>query len=340
VNTGDLLRPNGIRIVHRWFEANCKMSVALRPRGLPEESGAVTHVTPVNAPFAALCPEPPVFATTIARLARVIRSRPLRLAGLLAAVVGIAWANAFAGDSAPPPSITIDLQGVPMEFVLVRAGTFLMGSSESVGGDDESPARRVTISRDFYLGKYEITQAQWEKVMHANPSGFRGTDRPVEKVSWDDCQVFLKKLAALTGRRFALPTEAQWEFACRAGTTSRWSFGDDEAQLSKYAWYGANAGGETHPVGTRQPNATGLYDMHGNVGEWTADAYEKHAYASGPATDPKQPASPSHSRVWRGGAWGDNPDLLRSGYRNVSGAHTAQPGIGLRCILLPLETGN
>jgi formylglycine-generating enzyme required for sulfatase activity len=239
----------------------------------------------------------------------------------------------------PAETVTIDIAGVPMEFIRLRAGTFLMGSPENVGGDDESPQRPVKLTRDFYLGKFEVTQAQWEKVMRVNPSRFRGGDRPVETVSWHDCQVFLARLATLTGRRFALPTEAQWEFACRAGAATRWSFGDEESQLGDYAWSGANSGGQTHPVGTRRPNPAGLYDMHGNVGEWTADGYEKHAYARGPAVDPGQPPSAEHSPVWRGGAWGDNPDFLRSGYRNVSGADTAQAGIGLRCVLLLPDAG-
>jgi formylglycine-generating enzyme required for sulfatase activity len=291
----------------------------------------------VNVPPAARCS---VFslhlltAACAARFAGGVR-RTVAIAGVLAVLIGSGRGNAATAEVATSAAtLTIDVGGVPMEFVLIRSGAFLMGSPENVGGDDESPARRVAITRDFYLGKFEVTQAQWEKVLHGNPSRFRGADRPVETVSWNDCQVFLAKLAALTGQRFALPTEAQWEFACRAGSTARWSFGDDEARLADYAWYGANAGGETHPVGTRQANALGLYDMHGNVGEWTADGYEKHLATRGAAKDPLQPPSSAGSRVWRGGAWGDNPDFLRSGYRNVSGAETAQPGIGLRCVLL------
>jgi formylglycine-generating enzyme required for sulfatase activity len=306
------------------------MSRALLRPAFPEEFAPVTHAPLVNVPPAARRLESSVHPLARTRLRQ---SRSLWLAGLLVATLGVARSAAPAANS-----LTIDVGGVPMEFVLVRAGSFLMGSAESVGVDDESPARRVTITRDFYLGKFEVTQAQWEKVMATNPSRFRGSNRPVETVSWNDCQIFLAKLAAATGRRFALPTEAQWEFACRAGTTSRWSFGDEESQLSDYAWSGVNAGGETHPVGTRRPNPAGLYDMHGNVGEWTADGYEKHLAFRGATVDPQQPLSAGHSPVWRGGAWGDNPDFLRSGYRNVSGVDTAQAGIGLRCVLLATET--
>ena len=187
-----------------------------------------------------------------------------------------------------------------MEFVLIPAGTFLMGSNE--GDSNEKPVHEVRISQPFYLGKYLVTQAQWEAVMGRNPSHFTGDlDRPVEQVFWEDVQDFIRRLNAKEGGAiYRLPTEAEWEYACRAGSTSRYSFGDDSRQLSEYGWYDNNSGDRTHPVGQRTPNAWGLYDMHGNVWEWVQDWYGK--YAPEPVTDPQGPASGS-SRVIRGGSW-------------------------------------
>jgi len=221
-----------------------------------------------------------------------------------------------------------------MEFVLIRPGSFLMGSPEEAGDGDESPVHTVTISRPFYLGRYEVTQEQWQEVMGSNPSRFKGPRLPVESVSWNGCQVFLQKLEEKTGRKFALPTEAQWEYACRAGTTTRWSFGDDDAAINDYAWNGAKSGGTTHPVGEKKPNPWGLYDMHGNVWEWCADRYTKHTYSNGVTTDPVGPTLADNSPVCRGGAWGDVPDYLRCAYRNCLGAAQGHHGIGLRCVLL------
>src|SRR5262249_25718461 len=153
---------------------------------------------------------------------------------------------------------------IGMEFVLIPAGTFQMGNND--GYDDDKPVHTVRISRPFYLGKYEVTQAQWEAMMGNNPSHFKGdANSPVEQVHWDDVQKFIRRLNAKEGgARYRLPTEAEWEYAARAGTTTSWSFGDDASQLGRYAWCGGNAGWQTHPVGQLQPNAWGLYDMYGN----------------------------------------------------------------------------
>jgi formylglycine-generating enzyme required for sulfatase activity len=201
---------------------------------------------------------------------------------------------------------------IGMEFVPIPAGAFMMGSAQ--GNNDERPSHQVTISRPFYLGKYEVTQAQWEAVMGSNPSRFTGQpDRPVEQVSWDDVQAFIRKLNEKEGgTMYRLPTEAEWEYAARAGSTTAYSFGDDPGQLGEYAWYTDNSGGQTHPVGQRQPNAWGLYDMHGNVWEWVQDWYG--TYAAEPVTDPQGPSSGSN-RVVRGGSWRNGARFCRSAYR-------------------------
>jgi len=233
-----------------------------------------------------------------------------------------------------PKEWVLSVGNFRMEFVLIPAGSFLMGSPDETGDGDEYPRHDVVISQPFYLGKYEVTQEQWEEVMGSNPSRFRGAKLPVETVSWKDCQVFLAKLAAKTGRKFALPTEAQWEYACRAGTTTFWSFGDTNAAVDEFAWGKSNSGGQSHPVGGKKPNPWGLYDMHGNVSEWCADRYAKHTYSNGVVVDPVGPTVQEGSAVCRGGAWGDDPDLQRSAYRNCNGIGNAHHGIGLRCVLL------
>jgi formylglycine-generating enzyme required for sulfatase activity len=215
--------------------------------------------------------------------------------------------------------ITVDLGGgVTMELVLIPAGEFRMGSPDSDDdADDEKPQHQVRITRRFYLGKYEVTQQQWEPVMGDNPSEFKGPRNPVERVSWDDCQDFLRRLNrkhTSPGATFRLPTEAEWEYACRAGSTTRWCFGDEEARLGEYAWYNDNSERTTHPVGQKKGNAWALYDMHGNVWEWCADWYEGEYYGSSPSNDPKGPNSGRY-RVRRGGSWSGNPRYTRSADR-------------------------
>jgi formylglycine-generating enzyme required for sulfatase activity len=205
--------------------------------------------------------------------------------------------------------------GVKMDLVLIRSGSFMMGDEN--GDAEEKPAHKVTIAKPFYLGKYEVTQEQWNAVIGSNRSHYQGATNPVERISWEDCQKFVKKLNekfAESGVTFSLPTEAQWEYACRGGASTRYSFGDDEASLSEYSWFEGNAGGKTHPVGKKKPNAWGLYDMHGNVWEWCADWYEGNYYEPSPASDPTGQATGSH-RVLRGGSWSDGAFNCRSAYR-------------------------
>jgi formylglycine-generating enzyme required for sulfatase activity len=217
----------------------------------------------------------------------------------------------------PPKELTVDLGGgVKMEFVLIPAGSFLMGDEK--GLDWEKPVHKVTITKPFYLGKYEVTQEQWQAVMGNNPSYFKGPKNPVEMVSWYGCHAFRAKLNekfSSGGVKFGLPTEAQWEYACRAGTTTRYSFGDDPAKLDDYAWWSENAKDTTHPVGQKKPNAWGLCDMHGNVWERCVDWFGEDYYAKSPAEDPVGPDSGA-SRVLRGGSWYDGgPDGFRCAYR-------------------------
>jgi formylglycine-generating enzyme required for sulfatase activity len=163
---------------------------------------------------------------------------------------------------------------------------------------------------------HSITQAQWEAVMGENPSKFKGRSNPVENVSWDDIQVFIKRLNQKEGtNKYRLPTEAEWEYAARAGTTSAYSFGDDADSLGRYAWYDGNSGDKTHPVGQKQPNPWGLHDMHGNIKEWVQDWYDQDYYAKSPARDPRGPSG-GLFRVLRGGGWIDDAEDLRSAYRD------------------------
>jgi formylglycine-generating enzyme required for sulfatase activity len=215
---------------------------------------------------------------------------------------------------------------IGMKLVLVPKGTFVMGSPESEQGRNEDETQHeVTISKDYYLGVYEITQAQYEKVMGKNPSLFQGAivgnenaDLPVDNVSWDDVVEFCKKLSDLpeekkAGRMYRLPTEAEWEYACRAGSKTAYSFDDEEGLLPEYGWFSRNSSRRTHTVGLLEPNAWGLHDMHGNVWEWCSDWYEE--YPKGAVSDPTGPKEGS-DRVIRGGSWDYEAAHCRSANRN------------------------
>ena len=221
--------------------------------------------------------------------------------------------------------------GATMEMVWIEPGTFMMGSPSTESGrdSDEGPQHEVRISMGFYLGKYEVTQQQWESVMGTRPwSGESyakvNPSHAVSYVSWDDAQAFIRKLNQSSGRnKYRLPTEAEWEYGCRAGTTTRYSFGGSGSPLGQYAWYDRNAwdAGEkyAHEVGTKLPNPWGLHDMHGNVWEWCQDWYGN--YSSGAQTDPKGPSSGA-IRIFRGGSWCDNLRYLRCAER-----YSGSPGL-------------
>ena len=216
-----------------------------------------------------------------------------------------------------------------MTFVLIPAGSFDMGSDS--GDADEQPVRSVTIDKPFYIGQFEVTQAQWHAVMESDPSKFTDdTNRPVESVSWEDAQDFVAKLnAAEPGATYRLPTEAEWEYAARAGSATAYAFGDDAAQLDAYAWYADNAGNVTHPVGEKQPNDWGAHAMHGGVWEWVQDRYGPYR-SEGAAGSPGPP--PGNRRVIRGGSWLSPAEDCRAASR--SHAHAAFTGahVGLRLV--------
>jgi len=240
-----------------------------------------------------------------------------------------------------PVEKIVDLgDGVVIELVLIPAGSFKMGSPDNEAGrwgNQDGPVHRVRITRAFYIGKHEVTQEVWEKVMGTNPSSFKGAKNPVDSVSWDDCQEFLKKLNALGKERgqFRLPTEAEWEYACRAGTKTRFCSGDADGGLADYAWFDANSGGAPHPVGTRKPNAWGLHDTHGNVWEWCADWYGEDYYGKSLRDDPTGPATGS-IRVLRGGSWFNDAGLCRSAFRNFPDLRIAY--LGFRVVVSSSRT--
>jgi formylglycine-generating enzyme required for sulfatase activity len=253
--------------------------------------------------------------------------------------------EAGAGGEAksPPKELTVDLGGgVKMELVLIPAGEFLMGSPDSDKDAErwEKPQHRVRITKPFYLGKYVVTQEQWEAVMGSNPSNFKGPKNPVEMVSWEDCQKFLKRLNdKVGGGKFQLPTEAQWEYACRAGSKTRYCFGNDEKQLGEYALYWCD---KTHPVGEKKPNAWGLFDMHGNVSEWCQDWYSDSIirvagyYAKSPTDDPMGAAT-GHDRVFRGGSWLLPAWFCQSAYSSGSVPGYRNGFVGFRASLVPAD---
>jgi formylglycine-generating enzyme required for sulfatase activity len=215
---------------------------------------------------------------------------------------------------------------IPMVFAAIPAGTFTMGSPASEKGrDDDENQHEVTLTKPFHLGIYEVTQAQWRVVMRNNPSEFEGDDRPVENVSWNNADEFCRKMSNLTGWKVRLPTEAEWEYACRAGTTTRFNTGMDLA--ANQANFNSK---ETVDVGSFRPNAWGLYDMHGNVWEWCSDWYG--GYDASAKNDPHGVVNGS-DRVLRGGGWINDARSCRSANRNWIVPGYRDDGIGFRVVL-------
>ena len=227
---------------------------------------------------------------------------------------------------------TLTVNGIKYNMVWVEGGTFRMGATSEQGSeacDNEKPVHSVTLS-GYYIGKTEVTQALWKAVMGSNPSFFDGDNLPVEWVSWNDCQEFIRKLNSLTGQNFRLPTEAEWEFACRGGNNSRGYKYSGSNSFDNVAWYDGNSGGETHPVATKSSNELGIYDMSGNVWEWCSDRYA--GYSSGAQTNPKGPYDGSY-RVVRGGSCDYYARCCRSSHRGNGNPARRDRDHGLRLAL-------
>ena len=248
------------------------------------------------------------------------------------------------GGSSVSSSTDLDItvSGVTFKMKYVPGGTFRMGSDASDAFDDEKPVHTVTLSRGYYISETEVTQGLWKAVMGSNPSEFKkGDNYPVDNVSWNDCQEFVKKLNQKTGKTFRLPTEAEWEYAARGGNKSRGYKYSGSNTLSSVAWYGYDARSDdnrtitertTKPVKLKSPNELGIYDMSGNVWEWCEDNCGK--YPSGSVTDPNG-SSPGLLRVLRGGSWLNDVSLCRVSYRANIDAASSHSVRGLRLALVP-----
>ena len=233
----------------------------------------------------------------------------------------------------PPQAITETVKGVPIEMNLVEGGTFLMGGQDNEVQEDENPAHNVTLNT-FYIGKYPVTQAQWRAVMNTNPSHFKGDNLPVEQVSWEDAVEFCHRLSKLTGKTYRLPTEAEWEYAARGGQQSKGYKYAGSNNIDTVAWYDKNSGSTTHPVGQKNPNELGLYDMSGNVWEWCNDWYAADYYKNSPANNPTGPTSGT-SRVLRGGSWRSYAQRCRSAYRDNFTPSIRDRNRGFRLVCVP-----
>ena len=222
--------------------------------------------------------------------------------------------------------------GITIDMIKVEAGTFMMGATSEMQNpwDDEKPVREVILTNDYYIGKYEVTQSLWQAVMGTNPSYFKGDNLPVEQVSWDNCLEFISKLNSLTGRKFRLPTEAEWEYAARGGRKSRGYQYSGSFNISDVAWYNGNSGNKIHPVGMKQANELGVYDMSGNVCEWCQDWYG--SYVSSSQTNPLGANSGSF-RVCRGGSWYFDTGNCRSSFRSRGNPDTRSRYLGFRLVL-------
>ena len=233
-------------------------------------------------------------------------------------------------------------------FISIPAGKFIMGTTDANRAalekakawnhlyECERPAHEVTISRPFLISKCEITQKQWREVMDKNPSAFKGPNLPVDSVSWEEVQMFIKKLNDRGKGRYRLPTEAEWEYCCRAGGAGLFGAAADSEgitveKIEEFSWCRNNAGNRTHPVGEKKPNAWGLYDMHGNVWEWCLDWYGTDFYKKAPGKDPRN-NEPGTERVFRGGSWFLEPQNLRAGFRGGNLPNFKSQYVGFRLV--------
>jgi formylglycine-generating enzyme required for sulfatase activity len=255
-----------------------------------------------------------------------------RVAAEAAQKVAAAEAARRAAANLRPGQVIKDCADCP-EMVVIPGGSFVMGADKNT---DEKPPHPVTL-RTFLMGKTEVTQSQWQAVMGSNPSRFGqcGNDCPVEQVSWNDAQEFIGKLNQKTGLAYRLPSEAEWEYAARAGSATDWSHGNDESRLADFAWFSANSGAKAQPVAQKRPNAFSLYDMHGNVWEWVQDCWQD-SYRGAPADGSAWSVGcSSNKRVLRGGSWDYNPANLRSAYRSWNTPGNRNYFSGLRLARTP-----
>ena len=224
---------------------------------------------------------------------------------------------------------------IGMVFVRLPKGSFLMGGDPVAeqADENETPRHTVRFEKPFAVGQTVVTQDQWEKVMESNPSRFIGPDHPVETVSHAEAVRFIERLNEREGAGiYALPTEAQWEYAARAGSAAAYCFGSERSRLGEFAWYRKNSGNTTHPVGQLAPNDWGLFDMNGNVHEWCANWFDRNYYAESPAKNPKGPGS-GLARALRGGDWGSEDWYCRSAIRSLSAPDRKSPRVGFRLVM-------
>lgn len=239
----------------------------------------------------------------------------------------------YAVQKHSPPEVFVE-QLTGMEFVLVRGGCFVMGDSAGNGQPDERPSHQVCVD-DFFMGKYEVSQKQWKIIMGDNPSRFTGNDNlPVDRVSWNDIQKYLKKLRGVTGKKFRLPTEAEWEYSAKAaGTTSLFSGSDDIRELAEHAWYVDNSNRHSQSVGSKKANKFGLHDMTGNIWEWVSDYFDENYYQKGPRNNPQGPLT-GVLKVMRGGSWYQDPFSLRLTFRFRDNPNGRDDEYGFRVVFV------
>ena len=257
----------------------------------------------------------------------------LRITLLTMLISALCFVCSEAGQTSTAPTNILKDPYTGMDFVLVPTGCYQAGAND--GNRDEKPPHEVCIS-SFYLGKYEVTQGEWRQIMGLNPSVFNncGDNCPVDQVSWSDTHEFIARLNRLTGRNYRLPTEAEWEYACRGGDKGEKYCGGDDA--GAVAWTAQNSGGRVHPVGQKKPNSMGIHDMSGNVWEWVQDWNYK--YPSTRQTDPTGPATGS-SRLRRGGSWQYDADKSRAAWRSSGYQDDRAMDIGFRLALpAPLDS--
>ena len=267
---------------------------------------------------------------TDSKIVNILEGQTATLSGVLTTNT---TASSTTGSSLSGNTITIPVKnGISIDMVRVEAGTFTMGATREMENpyDDEKPTHQVTLTNNYYIGRYEVTQALWKAVMGNNPSKYEGDNLPVEQVSWDDCQEFISKLNIITGKTFRIPTEAEWEYAARGGKKSRCYQYSGSNNISDVAWYVYNSDSKTHAVGTKQANELGIYDMSGNVNEWCQDRYG--FYSSSSQVNPTGSNS-RYNRVYRGGSWLNNAGFCRSSYRRSNTSDNCNSYLGLRLVL-------